>query len=136
MQSTFGYFRLFFSFAFPVLGLVIVIMSLRLGFGGMKEPAPGFFPFFIGVLITILGIGVVRGFLLNRRVDVQDSDMLSNEALKKISRMMVAFCAWAALINWLGYIVVTFFVSLSFAKTMGLEGWVRPIVLSSGIALL
>jgi hypothetical protein len=46
--------------------------------------------------------------------------------------MIIAFCTWLTFMPWLGFIIMTFFASLAFAKIMGLEGWFKPILLAVG----
>lgn len=111
-------------------GMVIIAMSVQLGLGSMREPGPGFFPFFIGVLILVFGIPAVK----KAGQDGGHEAALDAAGKRRFLAMFAAFCAWLIFMPWLGFVLVTFLASLAFARIMGLSGWLRPLALSLGIA--
>jgi hypothetical protein len=124
------YFKLemIFNYILTLLGLGIVFVATRYGFGSPGEPGPGFFPFFIGLLIIIFGV-----ILLSISRGTKATELFpSIEGLKRFWAMAVAFVVWLLLLHYLGYILITFLITLAMAKIMGLEGWLKPVLLSLG----
>lgn len=111
---------------FSVLALVIMGMSVKLGFGRVIEPGPGFFPFFTGLLLLVSGLVLLK--LPKNKKDRQS--FFQDNGNKRFWGMILALVGWLALIPLLGYVVVTFIAMVAFAKIMGLEGWGRPVVIS------
>jgi hypothetical protein len=108
-------------------------MSIFLGIGRMKDPGPGFFPTFVGLLGIIFGAFLLLNYLRRRKTStLTKSGMFEKGGLKRFLGMIIAFCAWLIFMPWLGFIIMTFFASLAFAKIMGLEGWFKPILLAVG----
>lgn len=119
-----------FCFGLIVFFMVVLVISVRLGFGAMKNPGPGFFPAFIslfGILFTIL----VLVQLLYARGRAEPGNRIFEEGQqKRFLAMAATFCGWLSLMPWLGFIVVTFLATMAFSKIMRLEGWWRPVLLS------
>ncbi len=49
--------------------------------------------------------------------------------------MVTAFFLWILVMPWLGYVVVTLFITFGIAKIMKLEGFWKPFSISAGTAL-
>ena len=119
-----------FTLVLTAFGLAIIYMSLKLGFGKMKSPGAGFFPFFVGLFILAVGIFLTLGYLTGKRATDLSGAMFSKSELGRYLGMIASFCAWLIFMPWLGFILMTFLASYAFAKIMGLEGWLRPGVLA------
>jgi uncharacterized membrane protein YeaQ/YmgE (transglycosylase-associated protein family) len=55
--------------------------------------------------------------------------------LLRLIAMIITFCGWLIFMPWLGFIIITFLATFAFAKIMGLEGWLKPIILAIGGAV-
>lgn len=122
-----------FSVILFALGLMIVVLSLRLGFGEFRNPGGGFFPFFCGLIICI------QSFLLHVfKQKRSTTDNLFNNVLqiKYFLALITFFILWVILMPLLGWLAVTFLITLSISKMMGLKGWVKPLFLSVSNTLL
>jgi len=123
---------LFFNLCLPVVGLVIIIVSLGYGFGTLKKPGTGLYPFFLGLAIavfsTILLISELREQarfpLFQKRGDLQI-----------FVSMIAAFCLWIVLMPLFGYVAMTLLATFGFCKIMKLEGWRKPLAISIGTTL-
>ncbi len=124
------------TFGLAAFGLLLMILSYRLGLGSMKEPGPGFLPFFIGFLMMIFG-SLLLGRLVTAKTKKEAGGLAfdGRSGIKRFTGMIVFFCLWLILMPWLGFIIVTFLVSLGFAKMMGLENWLKPLLISCGTTL-
>ena len=112
-----------------IVGLVITVLSLKLGFGALRKPGAGLFPFLCGLIIFFESLVLI---FFKRKTGGEGSSSSSYER-KHLLSMATIFVLWIILMPWLGYIIVTFLAALSFSKTIGLEGWRKPILLAAGI---
>ena len=107
-------------------GLAIMIFALRMGFGNMKRPGSGLFPFFCGLIIFVANL-----ILLWKR-SLWSSSLFEKQETKKFISMIVPFVVWILLMPLLGYVLITFLSTLFLAKILRLEGWRKPLILSLG----
>jgi magnesium-transporting ATPase (P-type) len=119
----------FFNLLLTILGIIIMIFSLQLGFGTLNKPGPGFFPFFCGGIIFFQSAML----LLAKEKSGKADSLFTNNEIKNLILMTIIFISWIVLMPFSGYLLVTFLASLSFSKVLRLEGWRKPIILSIGI---
>jgi putative tricarboxylic transport membrane protein len=120
---------LFLNIGLTIVGVVITVLSLKLGFGTLKKPGAGLFPFLCGLIIFVESLVLI--FFKGKTSDADASP--SSYERKHLLSMAAIFILWIILMPWLGYIVVTFLAAFSFSKAIGLEGWRKPILLAAGI---
>ena len=113
------------------LGLVIMVFSLAYGFGTLRRPGPGLYPFFIGLFISVFSAAL----LISDPKPKDRSALFAPQGRKTFLLMIAVFCLWILLMPLLGYVVVTLLATYAFGKIMKLEGWWKPISLSAGTAL-
>jgi hypothetical protein len=119
-----------FDFILTGLGIIIVITSLTYGFGYLRRPGPGLYPFFIGLCIVVFGL-----VLLISELSPQMRPPLFNRGdVKTLLFMIVSFCLWILMIPFLGYVIATLLITFAFCKVMRLEGLWKPISVSAGTA--
>jgi hypothetical protein len=125
-------FEFFLSGFLTLLGGYILLASIRIGFGSLKEPEAGFFPFVAGSIILITS---VIGMLPHSRASEATPLFQSRRELMTFLSVVLLSVLWIIAMPFLGYAVMTFVVAFLYSKTMGLEGWWRPLLLSLGIGL-
>ena len=123
--------ELTFDFILAVLGIIIVFTSLKYGFGTLRTPGPGLFPFFIGLGVLIFGLALL---IPEFRTQIHSAS-LNREDVKPLLSMMFAFCVWILAMPFLGYVFATVLVTYGICKIMNLEGWWKPLSVSVGTAL-
>lgn len=123
--------ELFFTFLLMALGIVIIIVSLRYGFGALRRPGPGLYPFFVSLIIISSSIILLILGLKSK----SSGPLFTKSGLKTFLLMVITFCLWIITMPVLGYVIVTFAVAFAFCKIMKLEGWLKPLALSVGTAL-
>ena len=123
--------ELCFTFLLMILGLVIMIVSWGYGFGTLRKPGPGLYPFFIGLFILPLSIVLI---ILGSK-SKSSEPLFTKSGLKTFLLMVITFSLWIIAMPILGYALVTFAVAFAFCKIMRLEGWLKPLALSIGTAL-
>ena len=120
-----------FDLVLTILGGVIMMISLAYGFGTFRRPGPGLYPFFIGLSIFVFSIALlIAEFRSPRSVP-----LFAAGGVKTFLIMTATFCLWIVVMPVLGYVPVTFLATLAFAKIMKLEGWWKPLTVSTGTAL-
>ena len=123
--------ELTFDFILAALGIIIVFTSLKYGFGTLRTPGPGLFPFFLGIGLLIFSLAIL---ISEFRTQIR-STSLNREDSKTLLSMIFAFCVWILAMPLLGYVFVTVLVTYGICKIMNLEGWWKPLSVSVGTAL-
>lgn len=123
-----------FYLSIMVLGLVIMNLSWKYGFGTFGTPGPGLYPFFIGLSIFACACWFLV-LTLKPKSDFTSKPLFDRYGITQFLLMNANFILWIILMPFLGYAIDSFFVSLIFLKIMRLRGWVKPILLSAGTTL-
>jgi putative tricarboxylic transport membrane protein len=114
-------------FILTALGLMIIAESVQIGFGTLRRPGSGLFPFLCGIILFLLNIFP----LIYPPADKPRVSLFTNKDENKTFLFFIlTFFSWILLMPYLGWLVITFFVTLSFSKILRLEGWKKPILLS------
>jgi putative tricarboxylic transport membrane protein len=124
-------FETLFDFLLMVLGIAIIIISLAYGFGTFRRPGPGLYPFFIGVSILVFSIPL----LISKFRSPMSTPLFDRGGIKTFLLMIATFCLWIIVMPFLGYVIMTLLATYAFCKIMKLEGWWKPLAVSSGTAL-
>ncbi len=114
-----------------LLAIAILLVSLTYGFGSLRRPGPGLYPFFIGILILSFSLPLLLSGLRTQTHPV----LFGKEGVRTFLLMIVAFCFWILMMPVLGYALVTLIATFGFCRIMKLEGWWRPLLVSAGTAL-
>jgi putative tricarboxylic transport membrane protein len=123
--------ELIFNLVLMIIGAVILIESLRIGFGTLKSPGSGLFTFLAGLLIFFPNL--VMTF---RGKSTKSEIVLDRYGIKNFIFMSITLGGWLILLPFMGYIVVTFIATFVLSKIMKLEGWPKPLLLSAGTTAL
>lgn len=121
-----------FSALLFVLGVVIIVGSIQIGFGQFTKPGPGLFSFFCGLILCIQSI---LSHVLKKERREKEEVLKDPGDIKKLIFPIITFILWMIFMPFLGWLPLTFLVTLSFAKIMHLEGWVKPLILASANTL-
>jgi hypothetical protein len=113
--------------------LVAAVSALTLGFGSLAEPGPGFFPCVVGLVLVASGARAGAS-ALRRAGSARGAPPLGAAAIRRVLLTLASFVAWLLLLPFAGYVAATFVVAIAMSRTVGLEGWIRPIVLSAALA--
>ncbi|MBI2013991.1 MAG: tripartite tricarboxylate transporter TctB family protein [Candidatus Rokubacteria bacterium] len=125
------------AFAFLTAGagaLVAAVSALALGFGSLAEPGPGFFPCVVGLVLAAAGArtGVST---LRRTAGAPGAPPLGRSGVRRVLFMLASFVVWLLLLPAAGYVPGTFVVAIAMSRTVGLEGWIRPLLLSAALTV-
>jgi putative tricarboxylic transport membrane protein len=117
-----------------LLGLLVVWDSRRLGSSwGEDGPEPGYFPFYIGLLICISAVvTLVTAF---RQRELRHKPFVSREQLKLILIVLLPTIVYVSLIAYLGlYVASTVYIAL-FMWRLGKYSWLTTLPVSIGVSV-
>ncbi len=121
---------------FFVLGAIVIYDSVRLGFGWQEVhgPRPGYFPFYIGLIMCVASlINFVRALLLS--VEGNDT-FVERGQLKLVLAVLVPTAIFAALVTWTGiYVSAVVFIGF-FMRWLGKYPWWKVIAVGLGTAVV
>lgn len=124
--------RIGFTGAVAIGGIVIAVTAFGYGFGSFRTPGPGFFPFFIGLCISGLGMAtLISEVRLPKNKTLFDSEEGENRFLLTSA----AIISWVALLDFAGFFIMTFIVTFSLCKIFDLKGIIKPFLLSLGTSI-
>lgn len=112
-------------------GYIYSAFSLRIG--GFSEPGAGLIPLLYGIAGLILS-GVLLLAAL-RKPDGSNGTDDENESkplpYRKLLLLLVTLTVYLALFQIVDFLLLTFVLMLALAKIFGLEGWIKPFLLSA-----
>ena len=116
---------------FSILSIMIVctayfIEAVRLPFGSINEPGPGFFPVIIGAIGTILSTYVLGESIKNK-------ESARDEKTENITLLFLYIGSLIGLViffKWVGSLFGVFLLVLLLMKASRLPGWRLPVVVS------
>lgn len=108
--------------------IFVIGASLNMGLGDVGSPKPGFFPFLVGVLLFFLSIGIIVLALRERYKDptFKDRSLLNLSVLLTLAVLIV----YAISLEFLGYIVSSFFLFFYLFKVPAGKKWVFSIFMA------
>ena len=117
-----------------LFGLVVVFDSYRLGATwGDDGPQPGYFPFFVGLLICISAAAILaRGW---RNSTLSEESFVSRGELKKILTVLVPTIVYVSLISYLGFYLTSTLYIAYFMWQLGKYPWIKIVPVAVNVAL-
>ena len=128
--------ELFVALLFVVAGAIVIVDSIRVGIDWADDgPRAGYFPFYIGCLLTFAGLYVTVETLL-RWKKIGNATFVTGERLKPVLLMLLPSVAFVVLIAWLGIYVAAFIYIGAFMLWQGKYGWLPALAVSAGLPLV
>jgi hypothetical protein len=114
---------------FFVFGAIVIYDSQRLGSGWAADgPRPGYFPFYIGLLICVSA--VVNAALALRVPAAQSKAFVEVGQLKLVLTVLVPSAIFAAAVTWIGiYAAAALFIGF-FMRWLGKYAWWKVVAVS------
>jgi hypothetical protein len=118
---------------FFIIGAIVIKDSVRLGFGWQEVhgPQPGYFPFYVGLIICIASvINFVRALILLR--GAKNKAFVHRHQLKLVLAVLVPTAIYAAAVTWIGiYISSAAFIAF-FMRWLGKYPWWKVATVALG----
>jgi putative tricarboxylic transport membrane protein len=119
---------------FFLLGGIVIADSVRLGIGWQEVhgPRPGYFPFYIGLLICLASlVNMVRALLVPRAAS---RAFVHVGQLRMVLAVLVPTAVFAALVTWIGMYVSAILYIGFFMRWLGKYAWWKVLAVSFGTA--
>src|SRR5829696_8958663 len=115
---------------FFVFGAIVVFDSVRLGSTwGADGPKPGYFPFYVGLLICIASVvNLVAGLRLK---GARNKPFVHVGQLRMVLTVLVPTALYAALVTWIGIYVSSFLFIGFFMRWLGKYAWWKVAAVSA-----
>jgi hypothetical protein len=117
---------------FLALGILVIADSVRLGTGWEEPygPRPGYFPFYLGLIICISSlVNIARALLVPARLD---KTFVETGQLKLVLAVLVPTAIYAALVAWIGIFVASALFIAFFMRWLGKYAWWKVVLVSLG----
>jgi putative tricarboxylic transport membrane protein len=116
---------------FLAIGLLVIYDSVRLGIGWADDgPRPGYFPFYLGVLISVSAlINAVRGALVPK---AKDKGFVEVGQLKMVLTVLVPTAIYVFAVTWIGIYVASIAFIAFFMRWLGKYAWWKVATVSVG----
>jgi putative tricarboxylic transport membrane protein len=121
---------------FMLAGAVVIVDSVRVGITWAEDgPRAGYFPFYIGCLLSFAGAYIVVQTMLRWRTLAGDT-FVSRDRMKPVFLMLLPTIAYVILIAWLGLYVASFLFVGGFMFWQGKYGWLPTLAVSVGVPVV
>jgi len=113
----------------------VVYDSVRLGSGWAADgPRPGYFPFYVGLLICIASaINFVRGLLIR---GANNKPFVERGQLKMVLTVLIPTAIYAALVTWTGIYAASVLFIAFFMIWLGKYAWWNAVLVSVATMVL
>jgi len=119
---------------FLFAGLLVMYDSVRLGSTwGDDGPQPGYFPFYIGLIMTVAALVNLAGGCIIPR-DKNPPFVLSGQ-LRMVLTVLVPAAIYAGAITWIGIYVSSILFIAFFMRWLGKFAWWKVVAVSPGTAV-
>ncbi|MBV6307161.1 tripartite tricarboxylate transporter TctB family protein [Candidimonas humi] len=124
------------SLSLVLLGCIVMYGSLQQGIGWDDAgPMPGYFPFYIGLLLALSSLGTALGTLA--KWSKGRGDLTTRPQLRRVLGVFIPICVYAALMRYLGMYVASGLLIAWFMRRMAEQGtahgWIKTVVISVAV---
>jgi len=118
-----------------IIGIGVIVESRRLGAGWTSDgPGSGYFPFFIGLIIAVSGIGILYQALLGK--EKKTEIFVDSEQLKRVMSVLVPATVYVLAVAFLGlYVASAIYIAL-FMIVLGKYSWVKGVIAALAVNTL
>lgn len=123
------------AFLILILGATVAIASWKLGAGWTTDgPGAGYFPFYIGVLMCVAGLGVMYQAVFSK--DRNNDIFVDNEQLKLVLSVFVPACVYVLGVQFLGLYVASVIYIALFMIILGKFSKIKSAFISITVIVL
>jgi putative tricarboxylic transport membrane protein len=117
------------------LGLTVMVLSYRLGLGGLRNPGPGLMPFLLGFFLCTISLYLLATFLSRKEAQEGAADDKQGQIRSwRLWLVLASLFAYALLLEPLGFPITTFLILAILFRSMN-NRWVT-VLLASFITVL
>ena len=113
-----------------VIGLGIALYSRKYGLGTPSSPGAGFLPFLTGVAMALLALVVFFQQIRGKRDTLKS--LWANRKWLAVPIVMASLIVYAVCLNFLGFIIDTFFLTALLLRVMEPLAWNKVLAGATG----
>ena len=119
-----------------LLGAIVIYDSVRLGFGWQEVhgPRPGYFPFYIGLIMCVASLINAARALLTR--DTGNTTFVELGQLKLVLSVLVPTALYALFVTWIGIYASSLLFIGFFMRWLGKYPWWKVAGVSLGTVVV
>jgi putative tricarboxylic transport membrane protein len=102
-----------------VIGIGIVLCSLKYGFGSLHEPGPGFITFFAGAILIILSLSLFFSSFRDQKARTRLQTLWAGLDPGKVLYVILLLVAYTFLLKPIGFLISTFFLLFLLFRVKG-----------------
>ena len=119
-----------------LLGAIVIVDSVRLGIGWQEVhgPRPGYFPFYLGLIMCVASlVNVARALLVP---DKDNKTFVQVGQLKLVLAVLLPTAVYALFVTWIGIYISSILFIAFFMRWLGKYPWWKVIGVSLGTAVV
>jgi putative tricarboxylic transport membrane protein len=114
--------------AFLIISACICCGSALLPYGNVHNPGPGFLPFWLGVVLGGMSIGLILQSSLRKAKGKRLRELLAEKVRwVKVFSTLVALILYAVLMDHIGFLITTFFLILYLIRFIDPQSWKKAL---------
>ncbi|OFZ96954.1 MAG: hypothetical protein A2Z64_08170 [Betaproteobacteria bacterium RIFCSPLOWO2_02_67_12] len=121
---------------FFLFGAIVMYDSVRLGIGWQEVhgPQPGYFPFYVGLIICVSAlVNAVQGLIIRPE---RDRTFVEVGQLKLVLTVLIPTALYAALVGLIGIYVASILFITFFMRWLGKYPWWKAVAVSLSTAVV
>ena len=116
-----------------IMGLVVVQGSRSLGSGWTSDgPGSGYFPFYIGLILCISGVGILYQALRNKNTEV----FVDQEQIKRVLSVFIPALVYVLAVQFIGLYLASFIYIALFMIILGKFSPIKSVITSLIVIVL
>lgn len=118
-------------------GLLATLEARKLNLGEFGRPGPGFFPFYLALIFTIVSLALIFRSLRSAASEQTPPQRFTQTGrAEKVVAVLLGLMVYAFALDWLGFLLSTFILMLFLFKAIDPLAWPSAIGGSLATALL
>ena len=113
---------------FLAVGILFAVYSQSVDIGTMDEPGPGFLPFWAGVLLAVMSAILLIKTFFQKKHEKSESFFPEHDSWKRVCMVVSSLIVYNLLLQYLGFILITFFFVAFLVKCVFPQTWLRTLV--------
>ena len=111
-----------------ILAMFICWGSLRLPYGDIHNPGPGFFPLWLGIFLGGMSIGLFVKITLQKEAARGVRDILAEEIRwGKVLLVIIGLALYGCLLDYIGFLLVTFLLMALLLRSIEPQPWAAVV---------
>ena len=116
------------AFFFSVLGIVVIVGGLRLGFGQWQNPGQGFMAVLAGIALFLLSAGWMVLAIIKHEKIVPKSFFVNRQSRRHVLLLLLSLMLYALILNTFGFVLTTFLFLVFLFRVIKPQSWMRTLI--------